>query len=439
MTSPTGELWLVGGTILTMDACDTVWTDGALGISAGKIRYVGPRDRAPVPPGARTVDCSSCLVLPGFTNTHTHTGMTLLRGIADDLPLEPWLRTAIFPLEEKWGNAEFVRLGTQLAAIEMIRSGTTTFNDMYYFEEHAARASSEIGLRLIAGQTIVEISGVEKRDADIFHKFDVYLDEVRGLPLVYPAISPHSIYGVSLTTWEKVVAFVRERDLILHTHLAETQDEMDRCQRAYGKTPTQVFDELGVWPGKVIAAHATCVTAEDIEILGRNRVGIAHNPESNLKLGTRICPVVELRRAGCPVGLGTDGTASNNNLDLLQEADTAAKLQVFRLGAGQLKARDAVRMLTSEGARAVGFGEWLGSLEVGKSADAIAVDISQAHATPLYDPYSHLIYSASGHDVKHSVVDGRILMEDRALLTIDEAAVLREARAWGKRIAASRQ
>jgi 5-methylthioadenosine/S-adenosylhomocysteine deaminase len=432
------EVWLRGGTALTMNAVDQVWDAAAIGIRDGKLIYVGGLAGAPIPTGARVLDGSHCLLLPGFINGHTHTGMTLLRGIADDLPLEPWLKTAIFPLEEKWGKPDFVFLGTQLAAIEMIRSGTTTFNDMYYFEEHAARAAQQAGLRQIAGQTIVEINEVEKKGRDIFEQFDAYLEQVRRFPLVHPAISPHSIYGVTRGTWEKVIAYAKDRKLILHTHLAETQDEMDRCRQSYGKTPTEVFEELGVWSLPVIAAHATCVTESDIEILGRHRVGIAHNPESNLKLGTRICPVVELRRAGCPVGLGTDGAASNNNLDLLQEADIAAKLQVFRLGAGQLKSRDVVKMLTSEGARAVGLGSFTGSLEVGKAADIIAVDVSGAHAVPLYDPYSHLVYSASGSDVKHSVVNGQVLMENYELKTLDEAGILAEAAAFGKRIVASR-
>lgn len=245
--------------------------------------------------------------------------------------------------------------------------------------------------------------------------------------------------GVSEKTWARLIDYVDKRGVRIHTHLAETQEEEEQCQRTHGLTPTELFDRLGLWSRKAIAAHATCVTPAEIEILGRHRVGIIHNPESNLKLGTRICPVVELRAAGARVGLGTDGAASNNNLDLFQEADTAAKLQSFRKGAGSLDAESTIRLLTSEGAEALGLGDRIGSLEVGKAADLIAVDTYRAHLVPLYDPYSQLIYCANGADVKHSIVNGRVLMEDGRLTTLDEEAILQEALQWGKKIAASRR
>lgn len=433
------ETWVVGGRILTMNAAAEIHDDGVLGIADGKLTYVGPRAGAPIPAGAQTVDASNSLVLPGLVNGHTHTGMTLLRGIADDLPLEPWLKTAIFPTEEKWGSREFVYLGTRLAACEMIRGGTTLFNDMYYFEEMTAQASLEAGLRLVSGQTLIDINDVQKSARDPFEIFDEYLATIGKHDLLTPAITPHSIYGLSRSTWERVIEYARRKGLLIHTHLSETQEEVDRVQAAFGKTPAGVFDEMGLWKERVVAAHATCVTPDDIALLGSYQVGIAYNPESNLKLGTRICPVVELRRAGCPVAFGTDGTSSNNNLDLLQEADTGAKLQAFRVGVGKLTAFDTVKMLTSEGARALGLGDRTGSLEVGKSADWIAVATDVPHATPLYDPYSHLVYSASGHDVRHNMVAGRLLMENRKLLTLDESAILAEAKDWGRRIAAGRR
>lgn len=426
------DFCLFGGTALTMNPQGEVIDNAVIEIKAGRIHSI--TSSANPPSGLKVVDASNCIVLPGFVNGHTHVGMSLLRGVADDLPLQRWLMEKIFPLERKWGNPEFVYWGALLASLEMIHSGTTTFNDMYYFEESAAKAVSEAGMRAICGQTIVDISGVEESQA-LLGKFEKFLSDVSPYPLVVGAIAPHSIYGVSEKLWPEVIDFAKRKNLLIHVHLAEMQDEMDESQKKYGKTPTQFFDEIGLWKNRAVAAHATCVNETDIEILGRNKVGIAHNPESNLKLGTRICPVVELRKAGAHVCLGTDSTASNNNLDLLQEADTAAKLQTFRKGVGALTAYEVVQMLTIEGAKALGLENKIGSLEVGKSADLIAVDLSAPHANPVYNPYSHLVYGASGQDVKHSIIGGRLVMENRKVLTIDEVAVLKEVRKWGKKIA----
>jgi len=291
----------------------------------------------------------------------------------------------------------------------------------------------ETGMRAICGQTLVEISGVEGAE-DLFTKFDEYLEKVAKFPLVTPAVAPHSVYGVSDKSWKRVIDYVEKRQLAVHVHLAETQEEEDHCQKTYGMTPTEYFERIGLWSQRTVAAHGTCLTEKEIEILGHHHVGVVNNPESNLKLGTRICPVVELRAAGAYVGLGTDGTASNNDLDLFREADTAAKLQIFRKGIGTLKAEEVARMLTIEGARALGMGDEIGSLEKGKAADVIAVDLRKPHLQPLYNPYSHLVYAASGADVKHTVVNGQVLMENRQLLTINEEALLDEATRWGRLI-----
>ena len=260
------------------------------------------------------------------------------------------------------------------------------------------------------------------------------MSKITGYPLVRPAIAPHSIYGVSDKTWHRVIEFARKRKLSIHVHLAETQQEEDHYQKKLGISPTEYFERIGLWESQALAAHSTCVTEKSIAILGKYKVGIAYNPESNLKLGTKICPVVELREAGANVALGTDGVASNNNLDLLQEADFAAKLQVFRKGIGALTTLDTVRLLTSEGARALGLGEIVGSIEVGKDADMVAVDTLKPHAAPLYNPYSHLVYSATGADVKHVLVQGRVLLQNYQLTTLNEADIIREARRWGAKI-----
>jgi len=429
------KLWFWGGTALVPGADGRgVLEDAAIGIAGNKIVYVGTRADAKPVPGARKVDCTGCLVMPGLVNGHTHTGMSLLRGLADDLPLETWLREVIFPTERKWGSAEFVYWGSLLACAEMIRSGTTTFNDMYYFEEKAAQASSEAGLRMVAGQSLTEESDVDGIAKDLYGSFDRFREKVSDFPLVTPAVSPHAIYSVSRENWRKLIDYSARTQTRIHFHLSEVQSEIDACLKLHGKTPVQVFEEWGLWELPVTAAHAVVLTQQDIAILGKNRVGISHNPESNFKLGTRIAPVVELRQAGARVAIGTDSTASNNNLDMLEEADFAAKLQSAKYGAGALKAHEVVSMLTQEGAHAVGLGELVGSLEVGKAADIIAVDVSAPHAVPLYNAYSHIVYSAGGRDVKHSMVHGQVLMENRNLLTLDEQEIVREAASWARRI-----
>ncbi|MFM8314975.1 MAG: amidohydrolase family protein, partial [Deltaproteobacteria bacterium] len=402
------DLTIIGGTALTFNKTNEIIENAQIDILNGRIVSIKTLEKPTSLKAKKVIDAAQCLVLPGLINGHTHTGMTLLRGIADDLPLHTWLNDKIFPLEKKWGSQEFVYLGTLLAQVEMIRSGTTLFNDMYYFEESAAKAVHESGLRAICGQTLVEISGVEDTQK-IFSQFDEYLSTISQYHRVLPAIAPHSIYGVSDKVWEKVAWYAEQKGLRVHLHLQETATELEDCQKKRNMTPTEFFEKIGIWKNRSVAAHAVCMSDNDIEILSRNRVGVIHNPESNLKLGTQISPVAKMRAAGVRVGLGTDGTASNNNLDLLQEADTAIKLQALQNGVGKLKSEDVVRMLTLEGAQALGLDHEIGSIEVGKSADLIAISTEFAHAVPLYNPFSHLAYSACGRDVKHSVVGGTVL------------------------------
>lgn len=432
MSNPDLTIW--GGTALTLNKNSQVISNAQIDIKNGRIVAIRSVDKPTEFKAKKTIDARHCLVLPGFINGHTHTGMTLLRGFADDMPLESWLHEKIFPVEKKWGSQEFVYLGTLLAILEMIRSGTTLFNDMYYFEEAAARAVHESGIRGICGQTLIEISGVEDTQK-IFSQFDEYLSKVQNYPRVLPAIAPHSVYGVSDPVWEKISEYADKRNLRVHLHLQETIAEVEECRKKRGLTPTAFFERIGLWKNRCVAAHAVCLEESDIEILSRNRVGVVHNPESNLKLGTGISPIVKLRKAGVKVSLGTDGAASNNNLDLLQEADFALKLQVYQNGVGKLTAEDIVKILTIEGSQAFQLDHEMGSLEIGKSADLIAVSLEAPHATPIYNPFSHLAYSASGSDVKHSVVGGSVLMENRKILTLDEEAILEEARDWGRRIA----
>lgn len=433
MSNTPFDLIVYGGTLLTMDKEARVLCNALIFVKNGKIAKIASGKKTAAHKAKKYLDATGCLVMPGLVNGHTHTGMSMLRGIADDLELKEWLFQTIFPLERKWGNKEFVYWGTLLANLEMIKNGTTLFNDMYYFEESAAKAVNESGLRALLGQTLVEISGVESSGA-IIEKFDQYIDDVKKYPLVVPVIAPHSIYGVSDKSWPDVIEYAKNKNMPIHVHLAETQGEVEDCHKKYNRTATEQFMHWGLWNQKAIAAHSVCLTKKEIEILGNHGVGIAHCPESNLKLGTKICPVKALREKGANVVLGTDGTASNNNLDLFEEVDIASKLQVFQSGVGALCTEDAVSILTLEGASALGMGDITGSIEVGKSADLIAVDLEVPHAQPFYNPYSHIVYSAQGSDVKHTVVNGKILMKDRKVLSLDEKEILKEVKKWGKKI-----
>jgi 5-methylthioadenosine/S-adenosylhomocysteine deaminase len=420
------ELYITGGTALTMNEALHVVENAVIGIRGNKIESLfSQRDFRP-PSGVRCLDAGNCLVMPGLVNGHTHTGMTLFRGIADDKPLMRWLTETIFPLEQKYGKPDFIYLSTLLACLEMIRSGTTTFNDMYYFEEHVARAAHESGLRAICGQVVIEIGDVEKPVQNIFDSFSRFFETVRRYPRLLPCVAPHSVYGVSDSLMKEVLRFAKSEKVPIHVHVAEVMDEVDQCRKRFGMTPVEKMLDLGMLELPLIAAHATCVTENDLKILAGHNVGIVHNPESNLKLGAKICPVVEYRKRGIPVALGTDSVASNNNLDLFSEADTAAKLQCYSVEPGALTVESVVKMLTIEGARALGLSDRIGSLEVGKRADIIAVDITHPHCVPIYNPYSHLVYSANGADVRHTVVDGVVLMEDRKILSLDEPAILAE-------------
>jgi 5-methylthioadenosine/S-adenosylhomocysteine deaminase len=432
------KTWIWGGTALVPDRANGVLEDSAIGIENGRIAFVGTRAEAKPPANARKIDASGCLVMPGLVNGHTHIGMSMLRGFADDMPFEPWLHSRILPTEKKFTGPEFTYWGSLLAACEMIRSGTTSFNDMYHFEFEAARAADEAGLRMVAGfhfdESMSHGGNREKRFSEMARLVDPFLEKVSSYPLVKPSIAPHALYSVSIDSWKCIIELAIARKVRIHSHLSETQKEVDDAQKAFGKTPVQVLGDLGLWEQKVTAAHMVCVTAEDIDLLGRHQVGISHNIESNLKLGTLVAPVVEMRRAGVRVALGTDSTASNNNLDLLAEADFAAKLQAFKYGPGTLKAEEIFSMLTAEGALAAGFGDEVGSIGLGKVADLIAVEVSGPHSVPLYNPYSHLVYTLTGRDVKHTVVNGEVLMENRNLQTLDEQEILREAASWARRI-----
>ena len=429
--------------VLTMDAAGREFPSGAVAIDGRDIVAVGAAaDVAARFQGRETIDARGQIVLPGLINTHTHAPMVLYRGLADDLALMEWLQKYIFPAEAKTVSPEFVRAGTRLAALEMIQSGTTTYADMYYFEEEIATATREAGLRAVLGQTIIRFPVADApTPAEGISRAIAFVRQFRGDELITPAFAPHAMYTLDGATLRAItVAAGRERAPLL-IHLAETKDEVEIARKEHGATPVEYLEKLGFWSPRngttppVLAAHAVHVSERDIAVLARRKVGVSHNPESNMKLASGTAPVPALRSARVPVGLGTDGAASNNDLDMFDAMRTAALLHKHESGDPRaLPARAVLEMATIEGARALGLAGSVGSLEPDKRADLIVVGMTSARQTPLYDPASHLVYASRGDDVQTVVVNGRVLMRDRKMLTLDAAAVIAEANAQAARV-----
>jgi 5-methylthioadenosine/S-adenosylhomocysteine deaminase len=375
------------------------------------------------------LDAKGGLILPGLINGHTHAAMTLFRGLADDLPLMEWLNNYIFPAESRM-DADFVYSGTLLACAEMIMSGTTTFCDMYLFEDEVARAAKEAGMRSLVGEVLYDFDSPNygpiqnglKYTEDLINKWE-------GDPLVSIAVEPHSLFTCSPELLSTTNELALKYNVPLVIHVAETRSELDEVMKRHGKGPVQHLKSLGLLGPHLIADHCVHLGEKDIKMFAENEVKAIHNPESNMKLASGIAPIPDMLKSNVTVGLGTDGCASNNNLDLFAEMDMAAKLhKINTMDTTVMDALTVMRMATSEGAKALGMGDLTGSLEKGKKADVIILDTKKPHLTPMYNPFSHLVYAARGNDVTHSIVNGRLLMEDRKLLSIDLYEVMEGAR-----------
>jgi 5-methylthioadenosine/S-adenosylhomocysteine deaminase len=434
------SLVLTNAIVVTMDGTGRVIPRGAVAIDGRDIVAVGEAAAvAAAYRGAETIDAGGDVVMPGLVNTHTHAPMVLYRGLADDLALMEWLQKYIFPAEAKTVTPAFVRAGTRLAALEMIRSGTTTYADMYYFEEEIARETKAAGLRGVLGQTIIQFPVADaKTPAEGLARAGRFLREFGSDDLIVPALAPHSMYTLEAATLKEVRALAdRERAPVL-IHLAETADETKVAQEKYKATPAAFLDSIGFFGPRTLAAHGVHLTPADVSLLARRGVGLSHNPESNMKLASGTAPVPALRAAGVTVGLGTDGAASNNDLDMFEAMRQAAFLHKLQSNDPRtLPAAEVVGMATREGARALGLAGQIGSLEPGKRADMIVVSMSSPRQTPMYDPLSHLVYATRGDDVKTTIVNGRVLMRDRKVLTLDEPAVLDEARRLAAQVKAA--
>ncbi len=424
--------------VVTMDGSRRLIDNGAIAVKGERIVDVGPAAAVIAKHASKQrIDRPQALIMPGLINTHTHAPMSLFRGLADDLVLQEWLEKYIFPAEAKNVNPEFVTWGTRLACLEMMLSGTTTYIDMYFFEEKVAEATKEAGLRGVLGETIIGFKDPDSASpADGLKYAENFIRRFKGDSLIVPTVAPHALYTNSDETLKASRALADRYGVPLVIHLSETKRENDEMRAKRGMSPTKVLDSIGVLRGPTIAAHGVWLDDADIAILKSRHTGIAHNPSSNMKLASGIAPVVKLLSAGIPVGLGTDGPAgSNNDFDLMEEMNLAADLQkVATMDPRSLPAQQAVEMATILGARVAGLEKEIGSLEIGKRADFISLRLNKPHSVPLYNVYSQIVYALKGSDVRDVVVNGKAVVRDGKSLTLNEAEIIEKARAYGERV-----
>lgn len=422
-----------GGTVVTMDKSRRVIENGVVAIKGDKIVAVGTRaEIATRYRGARTIDATGKVVIPGLINTHTHVPMSLFRGISDDLDLNDWLTRYIFPAEAKNVDEAFVRAGTQLGLAEMIRGGTTTYCDMYYFEDAIADETKKAGMRGVLGETIIDFPVADNKTFEQAMTYaERFVRKWKNDPLIIPALAPHAPYTVSTEHLQAIKKLSDSLNAAVVIHVAETKKERDDILAQKGATPVNYLNRIGFLNDRVIAAHTVFVTQDEIDILNSKGVGAAHNPQSNMKLASGTAPVPMMLSKNLAVGLGTDGAASNNDVDMWEEMDTAAKLHKLISGDPKtLPAEQAFEMATIRGARALHIDKITGSIETGKRADLAIVDLNSLHQTPMYNVYSHLVYATKASDVRTVIINGQIVMLDRVLLTLNESAIKRVANAY---------
>jgi len=431
------SLVVVGGTVVTQNAAHDIVSPGAIAIDGTDIVEIGaPAAIASRYQAAETIEARDDIILPGLINTHTHAPMVMYRGLADDLALMDWLQKYIFPAEAKTVSPELVRIGTRLAALEMIESGTTTFADMYYFEEEIAKASIEAGLRGILGQTIIQFPVADaKTPADGLVRAERFIQEFKDNGLVVPAVAPHALYTNDRTTLVASAELGRKYGVPVIIHFAESDEELKLAREKFNSTPAAYLESIGFWGPNTLAAHAIWVNDDDIAILKRRDIGLAHNPESNMKLAAGAAPVTKYLAAGVALGLGTDGAASNNDLDMFEAMRQASFLakHVTR-DPTAVPAQAALDMATIGGARALHMEQRIGSLAAGKRADLITVSMRTARQTPMYDPISHLVYTTRGDDVRTTIVNGKVLMKERQVRTLNRETVIADAKRLAARV-----
>ena len=433
MDTMKADLVIKGGMVLTMDPSLTLYEKADVVISGSKIIEIAPETEYKA---KKVIEADNKLIMPGMINTHTHAAMVMMRGLADDMPLDIWWKDFIFPIEKRFLDEDFIRVGVSLAAIEMIKSGTTAFSDMYFFEDAAAEVCKKIGIRAFLGEGILDFPSPDCPTADDSLAYIEKLYEKWGKDqIIHLEVAPHTPYTCSPAVLEKARKLADKYDLPLHIHVAETASEVSEIRLRYGMTPVEHLDKIGFLSERVKAVHCVHLTPEDIQILKKRNVKVSHCQESNMKLASGTAPVVEMLREGVTVGLGTDGAASNNNLDMFDEMDAVAKFhKAVRGDPTVMDAKTVVKLATIEAAKVMLKEQEIGSLEVGKTADLIIVDLDRPHLTPLYNVYSHLVYSAGGSEVDSVIINGKLVMENRDILTIDEDEVIDQANFLAQRI-----
>ncbi len=423
--------------ILTMDKESRIIEDGAIVIIGDKIQALGPMDEILSEYNAPTIiDGRDKLVMPGLINTHTHSPMTIFRGFADDLPLHEWLYEHIFPVEAEFINKENVIAGTKLAVLEMLKSGTTTFNDMYYYADEIAKVAEKAGIRAVISEGLIDYAVPNSETPE--HGFDYterMIQKWADHPLVNIGVAAHAPYSSSAELIKRSKSLADKYNVPFNIHVAETKKEFDQIMEEYKLSPVAYLDSLGVLGENVVAAHGIHLTKEDIEIVINRGVGIAHNPECNMKLASGVAPVPEIIAGGGKVSLGTDGVASNNNLNMFDEMNAAALLhKLFNNDPTLVDAKTAVEMATIRGAKVMGMDDIIGSLETGKKADILIIDLNSPHLYPLYNIYSQIVYSMQGSDVETVIINGKIVMENRNVLNIDDELVYEKVKSISRKI-----
>jgi 5-methylthioadenosine/S-adenosylhomocysteine deaminase len=424
------DILIINGLVLTMNSKEQTFDPGFLAIKDDRIISLGPMASLSSPdiPG-KIIDVRGGIVMPGLINAHTHAAMTCFRGMADDLPLMTWLNEHILPAEARLDHDK-VFFGALLGCAEMILSGTTCFSDMYLFEDAVAMAAKNAGIRAVVGEVLYDFPSpnygpIEKG----FEYTEMLIEKWKDDPLVTIAVEPHSPYLCSPKLLTKASGIAIDNHIPLITHLSETESEVKQIKDRYGKTPVRHMADLGVLTPNLLACHCVVLTDEDTDLLGQFDVKVAHNPESNMKLASGIAPIPKLLEKGVCVSIGTDGCASNNNLDMFLEMDTAAKLHKVSTGDPTvLDAKTVLKMCTIDSARALGLSDSIGSLEPGKKADLIVIDTKKPHLTPMYHPESHLVYAARGSDVDLVIINGKIVMEGGKLNFMDIEKVMENVR-----------
>jgi 5-methylthioadenosine/S-adenosylhomocysteine deaminase len=424
--------------LLTMEGDLSVIKDGAVAVTGSDIIDTGTfSDISKQYTSENLLSGKNKAVFPGLINTHTHAAMVYFRGLADDLPLMDWLQNHIWPAEGKWMSEEFVGDAVELACLEMLKAGVTTYTDMYFFQNAAGKKLEKIGMRGVLGAGVIDFpfTGYAASVEDYFTNAERHINNWKGSELVYPCIAPHATYTCGPDNYKRSNDISEKYNVPIHTHLAETQFEVGECQRRYGKTPVEYLEGMGLLSERLSAAHCVWLTDNEIELLARRKVGVAHCIESNLKLASGFAPVAKMLKAGIKIGLGTDGAASNNDLSILGEMSTAAKVHKAVSGDPTvLDSKTALLMATRYGAEILGLGDKIGSIKPGKRADLVIADLDQPHLLPIYDIYSHITYCMRPSDIETVMVNGKILVENGKPTTMDEAEIMDKARVWQEKI-----